>query len=213
MPKKRIFKDLSTKTVSVDMVSITGEVTDRLKEKFNFNNDFNMSALINDINSWYKLILQLPKDTTAKQTAERLSDLHDQIKALISTIGKLSYEEKFLLIRTSEKAEVKFLPSETEEYLKQLACHAFMAIPEVHNNNGGRPKKIESKIVISKLYWAYKQGTGNQPTCSDSNPRSSKRHSSLFIDFCEEIIGLLGMGITNSTIGRVTRKLIQEDKL
>ncbi len=206
MPKTKSFEDKSTRTVSTNLVTISEDTILTIQERYAFNPDFDLLKMLDDINSWYQLIKQMPNKSTDKQVANRLTELNNQINTLVNTISKLSSEEKSLLIDVSYDSEVKFLPSEAIEYLNWLARHSYMAVPEDSTAlNKGRPKRGEARLALEKMFNSYESATGKKPTCSYDEYQ--RKYTSQFVNFCEDVIELLNLEISNITIGKFMKEL------
>jgi hypothetical protein len=205
MPSKKLIDNLSTKTTSTGLSKCNDEIITKLINSFEFDLDFKLQLAIDEAESWYYLISEMPKKPTVNQTKERLSKVNNLVLELKDTLSNLSLEENISLMRASENRRMKFKPSETLEYLNELSLITRLAIQNDLNkvSKKGRAKKTENSVFLEQLYKAFEAGTNTIVTCSYDDCLA--KYKSKFVDFCEQVINILKLPIPNSSIGEFVK--------
>jgi len=201
MPSKKLIDDLSTKTTSTGLSKCNDEMITNLINSFGFDSNFDLQFAIDEAESWYYLISEMPKKPTVKQTRDRLDKVNVLILELKYNLSNLSLEENISLMRASENRRMKFKSNDTLEYLNELSLITRLSIQSYSEkvSKKGRARKTENSIFLEQLYKAFETGTSTKVTCSYDN--YSSRYKSKFIVFCEQVIEILSLSIPNSSIG------------
>jgi hypothetical protein len=205
MPSKKLIYDLSTKTTSTGLSKCNDEFITKLISTFEFDLDFKLQLEIDEAESWYYSISEMPKKPTIKQTKDRLNKVNNLVIELKSTLSNLSLEENISLMRSSGNRRMKFKPSETLEYLNELSLITRLAIQNDLNkvSKKGRAKKTENSIFLEQLYKAFEAGSNTKLTSYYNN--HSYKYEGNFVLFCEQVIDVLKLPIHNSSIGEFVK--------
>ncbi|GAC28264.1 hypothetical protein [Brumicola pallidula] len=201
MPSKKIIDDLSISATSVGISKCNDEMIDKLRASFAFDPEFKLQLAIDEAESWYYSISENPKKSTFKQTRDRLNKVNNLIVELKGSFSNLSVKENISLMRASENRRIKFKSNDNLRYLNQLSLIIRSSIrndlDKVSRN--GRVKKTENRFFLDELHKAFEVGTSKVATCSYDDYQC--RYKSKFVDFCEQVINILGLPIYNSSIG------------
>ena len=213
MPKKKTITDLSTRTVSTGISILDDSHVNKIRKEFSFLADYNIQQGIDDAVVWYKLLSQMPKEPTPKQSNIRLSFIQDKISELTGALDNLSLKEKISIMRVAENRPQKFKANDTIDYLNELSLQIAVAQSKEGNVVGkvGRNKKTQQSVFLNTLYSVYADGTGQGIKCSYSDYET--RYISDFVWFCEYVIDIYDLPIGNSAIGEFTQKKNKEKKL
>jgi hypothetical protein len=205
MPSKKLIDDLSTQATSTGLSKCNDEIITKLISTFKFDLDFKLQLAIDEAESWYYSISEMPKTPTVMQTKVRLTKVNNLVIELKSSLSNLSLEENISLMRSSENRRMKFKSIETLKYLNELSLITRLAIknglPKVSQK--GRAKKPQNHSFLEQLYKAFDAGSNLKLSYSYNN--YSNKYEGNFVVFCEQVIVVLELPIPNSSIGEFVK--------
>lgn len=201
MAKIKIITDLSTKTVSTDISILDDNHVDDIRKKFCFLDSYNIQAGIDDAKVSYQLLSKIPKEPTTKQSNKRLDFIQDKISELSCALNNLSFKEKTSIMTASENRPQKIYINDCVDYLNELSLQIVVAQLNQDDTTDrvGRNKKTHQSFFLSKLYSVYEDGTKQKVKCWYDD--CEIKYKGAFVEFCEYVINIYGLGITNSSIG------------
>ena len=207
MPKKKTIKDLSTQTVSTDISPLNDSHVNRIRKEFAFLDSYNIQVGIEDAIYWYKLLAQMPREPTSKQSNIRLNFVQDKISELTCTLNSLSHAEKTLITRESANRPQKFCANSSIDNLNELSLQIGAAQSKLDDvtDKVGFNQKTHQSVFLSTLYTVYEDGTGQKVKYWYDNYETKYRGS--FVEFCEYVINIYSLNTRNSSIGEFVKNM------
>ena len=206
MPKRKILPDHSNIIEAIDLkTEIDQKECEKIKNKFTFDEEFNLHQYLLDAILWYETNKYLLSKRSDKEQAILLEELGKRSNSLLECFDKFGFEERGKIID-------KFGPSldinEIRYKLNFLAIAAPILAKEIQTNiPPGRKPNTPLKNFVLRLATIYQLGTKFKPTCNYNEVDS--QYSGDFVEFTTQVLEEIGENRTNCSIGQLINEVLK----